>query len=237
VDSDGHLHLVWQELSNVVFDPDTGQPIGVYFQVKYMRGNVTSGSVSWSSPISLSSLIQTGGIPFNAQEPRILAEGGQFVVSFTTILNPDDGYGQQSIYLMRCQANCQNLGSWTNFNGISGAALFVNIEPVNLASNLVRTISCVDVFFDGATEENIARNEQVWLQSSCTGWGAARTPITPEIVRALRPSADVLNRWTYLAYEEVTRLDDGNGNITNQNKIFFMAYESDGRLLLPIIRK
>jgi hypothetical protein len=237
VDSNGHLHLVWQELSNVVFDPDTGQPIGVYYQVKYMRGNVTSGSVSWSSPISLSSLIQTGGIPFNAQEPRILAQGGQLVVSFTTILNPDDGYGQQSIYLMRCQANCQNLGSWTNFNGISGAALFVNIEPVNLASNLVRTISCIDVFFDGATEENIARNEQVWLQSSCTGWGAARTPITPEIVRALRPSADVLNRWTYLAYEEVTRLDDGNGNITNQNKIFFMAYESDGRLLLPIIRK
>lgn len=237
VDNSGHLHLIWQELSNVIWDPNTGLPIGVYYQVKYMRGNVTPGAVTWSTPISLSSLIQSGGVPFNAQEPRLLFEGGRLTVAFTTIFNPDAGYGQQSIYLMSCQANCQNLGNWTNHNGVSGAALFVNIEPVNLAANLVRTINCTYVFFDGATEENVARNEQVWSQNSCAGWSAARSPITPEVVRALRPSADVLNRWTYLAYEDVTRADDGNGNVTNNNKIYFMAYQSDYRLLLPIIRK
>jgi hypothetical protein len=222
-DPSGNLHLVWQQ-RNPIFDPGTGEPISFNFEVYYRKGSVTGGSVVWSPRISLSSLVNPG-IEFNAQEPRLLFSEGILKMAFTVIIEPEVGYREQYIYLTTCASNCQQIESWTNLDNISGPEMFVNIEPVNLAASLTQQGDCTYIFFDGATEDNLEQNEQIWQQNGCIGWNAPRMAITEVITRALRPSADTLNEWTYLVYEDVNRQEVGS-SFVNNNKIYFLAQQN-----------
>ncbi|MBP6473239.1 MAG: hypothetical protein KBE23_10870 [Chloroflexi bacterium] len=220
VDPAGNVHVVWQELQF-----DTG--IGNYV-VNYVKGTVSTNSVTWSTPINISNAIDTSS-SFSSQEPRITYTNTGLKVTLTTIFQQP---AEQYVYLLSCRSSCENLNRWTNEGGVSGTALYVNIEPVDLASSPSDRLGCTYVFFDGATTDNLSGKEQVWMANSCNGWTNAREEITDTTIRALRPSSASQANWLYLTYEESLTNDSGNAN-----QIYFQSNESDYGAYLPMLRK
>ncbi len=222
VDAAGNLHVVWQELT---IDPNNGNAIT--YKIKYVKGTVSPSSVTWSTPINISDAIVAS--LFDGQEPHIIATNSGLVVTLTAIFQQPI---EQYIYLLSCRSGCESQSHWTNQGSVSGPALYVNIEPVDLASSPVRRLGCTYVFFDGATTDNPEGKEQVWMANGCRGWSSARTPITNDVTRALRPSTDSLDNWLYLAYEEAILVETGNAN-----KIYFLANEADYGAYLPLVAR
>ncbi|MCB8985032.1 MAG: hypothetical protein H6659_14465 [Ardenticatenaceae bacterium] len=221
VDAAGNVHVVWQELE---FDQTL---LDFVFKVKYVKGTVSANSVSWSAPLTISNAIVAS--PFDAHEPHILATNSGLEVTLTTIFQQPV---EQYVYLLSCRSSCESLSKWTNQGNVSGPALYVNVEPVDLASSPTNRLGCTHVFFDGATTDNPEGKEQVWMANGCRGWNAPRTPITDNLTRALRPSSDSLDNWLYLAYEEAIVIETGN-----TNKIYFLSNESDYGMYLPVVIK
>jgi len=222
VDDAGNVHVVWQELAI------QGTPPQIVNVVKYVKGTVSANNVVWGVPIDISQRIVTS-TAFNAQEPRITVSGALIEVTLTAIFQQPS---EQYIYLMRCTTNCNNVNNWSNLGSVSGQSLYVNVEPVDLASTLTRRLNCTYVFFDGATTNDVSGREQVWTADGCRGWGAGRALITNNTARDLRPSSAAHEKWLYLVYEEVVQVTGGNNN-----KIYFMANEAESQLYLPVVAK
>lgn len=221
-DSLGNVHIVWQELVN---DALIGDFINVAY---YVKGTVSANNVTWSTPINISNAIDASGT-FSSQEPRIISTSTGLKVTVTAIFQQPV---EQYVYLLSCRVNCENPSRWTNEGSVSGTALYVNIEPVDLASAPTDRLGCVQVFFDGATTDNPSGKEQVWMANSCNGWTNARQEITDTTLRALRPSSASQTNWLYLAYEESLTNEAGN-----TNQIYFQSNESDYGAYLPMLRR
>lgn len=221
-DSLGNVHIVWQELE---YDGLIGDFINVIY---YVKGTVSTNNVTWSTPINISNAINASGT-FSSQEPRIISTSTGLKVTLSTIFQQPS---EQYVYLLSCRVNCENPSRWTNEGSVSGTALYVNIEPVDLASAPTDRLGCVQVFFDGATTDNLSGKEQVWMANSCNGWTNARQEITDTTLRALRPSSASQANWLYLAYEESLTNDAGNAN-----QIYFQSNESDYGAYLPMLRR
>ena len=222
-DSAGNIHIVWQEYKGL--DPVTVERL---FDIKYVKGTVSENSVSWSTPITITSLI-TSSSYFSTEEPQLRENNGEIQVTTTVIYQQP---AEQYIYLLKCRANCTNLSNWTNKNSISGQSLYVNVEPFYLGSSHAELLGCDYVFFDGASPDNAQNKEQIWLSNGCFGWTNPRKAITTEDIRALRPSANSLNNWLYLTYEKEVQTESGNAN-----QIYFQSNESDYGAYLPMLRK
>ncbi|MBK7919606.1 MAG: exo-alpha-sialidase [Chloroflexi bacterium] len=222
VDPAGNVHIVWQEYKGL---NDTNNRL---FDIKYVKGTVSENSVSWSTPITITSLI-TSSSYFSTEEPQLRENNGEIQVTTTVIYQQP---AEQYIYLLKCRANCTNLSNWTNKNSISGQSLYVNVEPFYLGSSHAELLGCDYIFFDGASPDNTQDKEQIWMANSCFGWTNQPKTITTADIRALRPSTDSLNNWLYLTYEKEVQTESGNAN-----QIYFLSNESDYGAYLPMLRR
>ncbi|MFO7684420.1 MAG: hypothetical protein R6X34_30690 [Chloroflexota bacterium] len=224
VDNDGHLHLVYrqQRVSSVIMDP-------AHFHLKYARGAFNSTTVDWGEDegahIDITGNILTGNS--SLFEPSILVENGRLEVSATQKYDGNDSQAEQSIYYLYCNGSCTNAGNWSQ-QKVSGNVLYINNNPFNLVSDIVRLGSCTNVIFDGKVGTTLNPAEQIFSSSSCSGWGNARSSLTdPNVARSIQPAAATQNNWwMYIVYEEFA--DD-------VPKVYFMR--NIPGVYLPMIRK
>lgn len=211
VDDAGNLHVVYQQ--------QTIMP--THNNIKYAKGTFNGSAITWSTEanqVDITSKIPVGA--FSMVEPSIIYSNGRLDVSVTQKYdspNPnDDSESQQYVYHIYCKSACTNANNWYPQRA-SNTPLYISITPQNLASSIIRVNGCTNIIYDGKVspgEQN--DSEQVFENSSCSGWGIPNELTDNDESRSIQPAAASQNNWwIYVVYEEFTEQGDAE-------KIYFI---------------
>jgi hypothetical protein len=210
-DLTGDIHLVWQETYNFANQGN----------IVYSRGTEeSSGSMSWSSPVVISTGVD------DAREPEIALVNNSLQVVYTDFVS----YGEQYIRHTQCAANCTSASSWqATTNPLNSQIAGANgDDPLNLVSDIVQWGNCSVAYYHGTSTEFLGEREIIWGVDSCSGWSEGlRDKATTENSRSLNPNLSVQNNWwMYLAYEQGS---------TEKRHIYLLRTKPD--IFLPVILK
>jgi len=193
VDSDGHIHVVWEERTSL--NPGN-------YQINYMKGSRQGSDYTWSATESISTGVS------RARRPAILTDGNDLHVTFTRYVANE----QQTIYYTRRPAGT---GNWTTPVDITGNhPLAVSLAAGVMASSLALCQDSLHVFYFGGLQAN--SNEQIFGQRYQYGVWQSREMITDNSVQRIRPTAVCHNNRLLLAYEQI-------GNAGTNHAIYVVA--------------
>jgi hypothetical protein len=180
VDSDGHIHVVWEERTSL--NPGN-------YQINYMKGSRQGSDYTWSATESISTGVS------RARRPAILADGNDLHVTFTKHVSNSE----QTIYYAYRPATT---GNWTAPVDITNnSPLAVSLVAGVMASSLAFCQDSLHVFYFGGLQAN--SNEQIFGQRYQFGAWQSREMITDNSVRRIRPTAVCHNNRLLLAYEQI----------------------------------
>ncbi len=185
VDGSGKLHLVWEEslLSS--------------FEIYYSQGTPNGNSVSWSTPIIISS-----GDTL-ARRPLVSIRGTTVQVAYTRRV----ANNQQWIMMTSCSTACTGQSSWAAPINASGQVIGVNsTDPTVLVVDIAQLGVCSFFYFHGTQPVGpppYNEDEVITGVNSCEGWGGPRDYTTEIGVRSLYPNLAIDSDHIHLAYEQV----------------------------------
>lgn len=218
ITDNGHLNVVWE--AQISSFPST------HAEIYYARSS--NNGTTWTTPISISQVINNGsGVRVFAQ-PKITANGNSLHVAFENRAGPQ----QQKAYYMTCTSGCANINSW-NGNDVTVQNYSVkNTDPAYLKPQPVTLGGCAVVLFSGINGDPGTNDEKIRENSSCNNWSSNPTVSGVDSVlsgnqRAIRPSAVSSNGWwLYLAFERIG---------STRSDIYFVR--NIPALYLPVITK
>lgn len=225
VDDSGNLHVLYQKRDRV--EDESVE------QIRYTKLN--NGDALWPDELTHTDVTTDipGGPPYyDVLKPHIIYVNGHLEVSVTQrYLEGAPSEKHQYVFHIGCSISCENPSNWIATR-VTNTVLFIDAKPDSLTSSIMRIGNCLNIVFDGKSSTDQSKPEQVFLSSSCSGWGDNLQELTPRIgSRTIQPIAtSTSNWWGYTVYEEFVGTD------VDANKQVFFVRNSPA-VYLPVIMK